>query len=370
MQFSIQGKALSQALKSVGRVIPKRAARPILQNVLVLAKGAIELAGTDMEVGMRVKLEGETVGTGEILIPAVRLSTILRGINGQMVTFQAEGDKAEVSWPKRRFTLVGEDAADFPVIPQYPAGKGLQIDAGTFLEMFKRVSFATADEESRYAIHGLLISVKGGKVTFVATDGKRLAVQTGTIQGRGTFEALIPARVMADISAAIPKRGKDLGSVHILPKARRVLFQYGDATFVAAKIDGTFPNWEEVIPSKSKYRISVDSAELTAAIKDAGILASEGSHSVSLKFEDQTLAISAKVSNVGDCQAEVPIEMDDPSVLINPIDVHFNPKYLLDYLKASDAHVVTFWITDPRSAVKLTDGTDGAHVLMPITLET
>ncbi|MCZ6690916.1 MAG: DNA polymerase III subunit beta [Planctomycetota bacterium] len=370
MQFSIQGKVLSSALKSVSRAIPKRAARPILQNVLISANGTIELAGTDMEVGMRLKLEGETVGTGEILIPAARLATILKGVNGQAVTIKAEEGKAEIRWPKRCFTLMGEDAADFPVIPSYPSGKGLQIDAGTFREMFKRVSFAAASEESRYAIHGLLISVKDGKVTFVATDGKRLATQTGTIQGRGTFKALIPARVMADIVAEIPKRGKDLGDVSILPKARRVLFQYGAVSFVASKIDGTFPSWEEVIPSRSKYRISVNSAELMAAIKDAGILASEGSHSVSLKFEDQTLTVAAEVSNVGACKAEVPIKIDDRDVLIEPLDVHFNPKYLLDYLKASDGEIVTFWIDDPRSAVKLTDETDGTYVLMPITLET
>ncbi|MCZ6691083.1 MAG: DNA polymerase III subunit beta [Planctomycetota bacterium] len=366
MQFSIQGKVLSAALKSVSRVIPKRAARPILQNVLISCNGALELAGTDMEVAMRVKLEGETVGTGEILIPAARLATILRGVNGETLTFKAEGGTAEVSWPRRAFTLMGEDAADFPVIPTFPAGKGLKIDAGTFREMFKRVSFAVAAEESRYALHGLQIIVKDGSLTFVATDGKRLAVQTGTIQGRGTFTALVPSRVLADIAAAIPKRGKDLGDVSILPKARRVLFQYGAVSFVASKIDGTFPNWEQVIPSRSEYRVKVDPSELTAAIKDAGILASEGSHSVHLAFGRDTLTVSAKVSNVGDCTAEIPILGGD----IEPLEVHFNPKYLLDYLKASDGEIVTFWINDPRSAVKVTDGSNGVHVLMPITLTT
>ncbi|MCZ6689954.1 MAG: DNA polymerase III subunit beta [Planctomycetota bacterium] len=377
MQFSIPAAILSQGLKLVSRAIPKRAARPILQNVMISANGAIELAGTDLEVGTRRVLEGTLSKAGEIMVPAARLATIIKGAKGELVTFKGADGKLEVSWTRRRFSLQGEDVADFPVIPQYPAGKGLRIDAAAFRELVKRISFACAAEESRYAIHGVLISVKSGRVTFVGTDGKRLAIQTGSVipwprhgteKETGSFEALIPSRVLADIVAAMPKGAKDLGDVSILPEDNRVLFQYGGATFVASKIDGTFPTWEEVVPSKFEYRISMNSADLEGALKDVATMASEGSQSVSLAFGGALLTVGAQALNVGACQADVPLELD-AGIEIDPITVHFNPKYLIDYLKASESPEVTFEMSDARSAVKLTDETDGCYVLMPITLE-
>lgn len=367
MQFSIDGKTLSLALAEVSRVIPRRAARPMLQNVCLSANGALELVGTDMEVGIRKAVPATVQGAGEILLPASRLQAVVKSLIKEEIQFtNGDGAKAELRGARKRFTLEGEDSEDFPVVPTFPKDADCTIPGEAFSFLVRSSAFACAGEETRYAIHGVCMDAKGGALRFIGTDGKRLAVATRKVWRTDSkaWTALLPVRAYTAVLAAMPKRAKTLPDVKVKLEAKRVLFQVQDTVIVAAKIDGTFPSWEEVIPARCASKATVVAAELEAAVKEAGILATEGSHAVALDIRSDSISVKSKVSNVGEVEAEVDAGLDGA-----PAAIHFNPRYLLDFLKVSTVPIICLEYNDPRSAVKLTDGNGLCYVVMPITLE-
>ena len=247
-----------------------------------------------------------------------------------------------------------------------------QIDGDVLRDAFKRTAFAAASEETRYAIHGILLEVDKGQMRLTATDGKRLSTATGAahkaIKG---ISALVPPRALVTLFSAFPKGTKrnprPVGPVAVSVEEKRILMSYGPLTVVACIIDGTFPAYDEVIPKQTANAVSTATADLADAIKDAALLASDGSQAVSLAFGAAGITLGAKASNVGDCN----VEIDADGYSGKPAAIHFNPKYLLDFLKVCGSDRIDIEFNDVRSAVKFTPSGDASHVyiVMPVTLE-
>ena len=366
MKVTVQGGELSNVLSVVGNVVPTRATRPLLQNVCLLARGGgMEVLGTDMEVGVRHRVEEiEVHEEGEILLPPGRLQGIARELAGGQVEISASDGKVEIRAPGCYFKLVGEDPGDFPVIPAFPAGSGVALPVDLLSSLVRRVIFSAASEESRYAIHGVLLEMQSDEIRVVATDGKRLAWATGQLEkgaGKKKESALLPARGLGQILKGVEPGEEE---VRVIFEERRVLAQVGRSTVVASRIEGTFPNYEEVVPAKSAQEVIVDRENFAACVRRGALLATEGSHAVVIEFTPDHLKVGAKVSNVGEGEIEMGAEYGG-----EPVEIHFNPRYLLDFLKVAQGEKVRLGINDSRSAVVFRDEGSLLYVVMPITVE-
>ena len=366
MKIKAHGGELSAALAIAGGAVPSRAARPILQNVCLSARGdSLEILGTDMEIGVRHRVEEvEILEEGDVLVPAHRLQGIARELADGQIEIKSSGPKTEIRAPGSYFSLVGEEPGDFPVVPVFPDGAGVEIPSDLFSSLVRRTAFAAAAEETRYAIHGVLLEVLKDEIRMVATDGKRLAWSKAALKRpKGKKEsALVPARGLAQVL-----KGMELGDevVRLAFEERRIVAQTGRTTVSASRIQGTFPAYEEVVPAKPKFKATVDRDAFAACVRRGALLAMEGSHAVEVGFSPGKLTVGAKVSNVGEGELEMQAEYDGDALEIN-----FNPRYILDFLKVAQGETIKVEMTDSRSAAAFHDGSGLLYVAMPITLET
>lgn len=385
MKIEMSGDGLADALGLVGSAVPSRASRPILSNILIRADHgkAAEIVATNMEVGIRVRLDGaKTRGVGAVLISHKRLSSIATEMRGEKLTLETpdaskrkdDAHSMQIKAKGTSFKLVGEDPADFPAVPDMPTKGIIQIVPALFDRLIRHTAFAAADAETRYAIHGVMMEIEGTTLRCIATDGKRLALNeaadavvagkhnatTTLLSSTGLSVTLRKAAAMIDVEDKIGMVVED----------RRTIFQCGPITIVMAKIEGTFPSWEEVMPKDPTTRIQVDREELLRGIRRGALMAMEGSQAVSMKF-DEDITIGARASNVGEGTIQVPIATK--AIEGHPggeaLEVHFNPKYIEQFLKADDGQLVEMNMIDHKSAV-LFVGADGfQYVVMPVTLE-
>lgn len=325
----------------------------------------MEVLGTDMEVGVRHRLEEvEVHEEGGILLPAGRLQGIARELSGGQVEISAADGKAKIEAPGCHFKLVGEEPGDFPVIPAFPEGSGVVLPADLLSSLVRSVVFSAASEESRYAIHGVLLEMQGKELRVVATDGKRLAWATGKLEKAGEkkkVSALLPARGLGQILKGVEPGEEE---VRVVFEERRVLAQAGRSTVVASRIEGAFPNYEEVVPTKCSQEAVIDRENFAACVRRGALLATEGSHAVAVEVAPGELKVGAKVSNVGEGEIQMGVQYEG-----EPVEIHFNPRYLLDFLKVAQGEKVRLGMNDPRSAVVFRDEGNLLYVVMPITLD-
>ena len=365
MRFQAHGGELASALSIVGGIVPSRAARPVLQNVCLSARGkTLEVLGTDMEIGVRHRVEEvEIEEEGDVLLSASRLQGIVRELADGRIEVSSSDFQTQIQAPGCFFKLVGEDPADFPAVPPFPTGTSVEVPGDVLASLVRRASFAAAAEETRYAIHGVLLELEGKTVRMVATDGKRLAWSRGSLPkaSKGKKSALLPPRALSQVLKGV-EPGED--SVRLVFEERRVIAQAGRSTVVASRIEGTFPSYDEVIPKESRLEAELDRETFASCVRRGALLASEGSQAVSVRLSQGQLEVGARASNVGEGRIEMEVGYDG-----DPIEIHFNPRYLLDFLKVVPSESIQMRMNDHRSAVLFVDGEDHRYVVMPVTLE-
>lgn len=365
MKLSVHGTNLADVLGKVSGTVQPRASRPVLQNVCIVAKGKrLDILATNMEVGIRHQVEdAEIHEEGSILLNGARLHSIARELVGGTVEIEATTSKAEIRSQGCYFNLVGDKAEDFPAIPTPPKeGIGITIKAEVLQGLVRHSVFAASAEESRYAIHGVLLCTDAkGKAQIVATDGKRLAWAMEDKPLKVKTDALLSPAGLRQIIAVIEPGVEDIIFAF---DERRVVVQAGVATIAIQKVQGTFPAYEAVVPKETKINVDVDRENFTSSIRRAALLATEGSHAVAVGLRGGKLLVAAKASNIGEGRIETDLLYDG-----DDLDVHFNPKYVLDFCKVAVGEKIQIGINDSRSAVIFRDGETLTYVVMPITLD-
>lgn len=376
MQITIDGGKLAEALALVGGAVPSRATRSILQNVYIKAEPhqAAEIQGTDMQIGIRQRLpDAKVEGKGGLLIPFARLHGIIRELAGEKLTIKATEKQVTIKAPGATFKLVGEAPTDFPAIPEMPKEGGLEVKASALTDLIRRTGYAASDEESRYAIHGILLEVKGQTLQMIATDGKRLAwVEAADgISGKGgksqgqKYSALMPGPgLRVALRKAMDSQAED-ATVRLVFEEKRVLVETGQTLMAMTLIQGTFPNYTEVVPKDLPITVTIEREALERAVRRGALIATEGSHAVQIEFQTDKIRVGARISDVGEGMIEEPATATVPE----PLEVHFNPRYLLDFLKVADAQEIRIGLKDRTSAVLLHDGDSSRYVVMPVTLD-
>lgn len=363
MKLAVDGTTLAEALTIVGAAIPSRATRPVLANVLLSAHdGILEVMGTDMEVGIRFAIEEVDVSEdGKALLPAGRITGIVKELTGGRIEISESELQTTIKAPGCRFKLVGENPEDFPNVPPAP-DKGTEILAAQIQVQTRKTAFAAAPEETRYAIHGLMWRIGAkGTCEMIATDGKRLA-RVGDKISDPKHEAIVPVRGMRHILACI-EPGEE--KVRVAFEDRRIIAKVGRATIVMSRIEGTFPNYQEVIPEKTGINIQVDGPNFESCVRRAALLSTKETMAIGIHFDKGKMKATARDSNVGEGEIEMEISYDG-----EPIDINFNPKYLLDFCKVRGGDDIQIGINDARSAVLMHEtGGTLEYVVMPITLE-
>lgn len=351
-----------------GVAVAARDVKPILKNIKAIADGEqCTLLATDLELGIRLQVRSVKVEqAGEAILPAARLTAILRESTDEELTIEADTNACWVRGQFNEFEMPGEDPAEFPDIPGFAEEKYHEISAGILREMIRRTVFAAAKENPRYAMTGVLWELDEKNLRLIATDGQRLAVAQGAAVGHGGQETkgqthVVPTKAM-NLLERILQEGDE--TVRVALRPNEALFQTERAMIYTRLVEGRFPNYREVFPKKPTTKISVSVGPFYTAVRQAAIMIDEESKRVTFSFDKKKLTLQARGAATGRSKVELELpDYDGKAVAIN-----FDPHYLTDMLRvlAADGELV-IELVDGASPALLRSGSDYSYVVMPLT---
>jgi DNA polymerase-3 subunit beta len=320
-------------------------------------------------VGAKVEEEGA------ITVPARLLTEFVNSLPNDKIDISLSSQTKTLELKCARFEarISGVDAKDFPPIPTIDGGIATRIEAETFRQAISQVAFAAASEESRPVLTGVDAQFDNDKLTLAAADGFRLAVYDlplATLVSEPT-EVIIPARILTELNRLMAD-GEEAVEIIVNPNKSQALFRLKDTELVSQLLQGTFPQYAQLIPESSSTRVVIDVAEFLRATRTASIFARDGSGIVRLvitpggELTPGKLTISARSEEIGDDVGEI-----DAVVEGEEAKIAFNGKYLTDVLGAIRESKVALEITNPSSpGVIRPEGVDNyIHVIMPMFVQ-
>ena len=367
MKITCERDKLSRAFQIVAGVVPLRSPKPVLSNVKIVADetGAV-LMGTDMENSIRTMAAGVEVSEpGQALLPIDRFGSILRESSDEKLVIEDDGKRILVQGNRSKFQLPSEDPEKFPSIGSFEEESYHELPAPLLRELIHRTIFATDNENSRYALGGVLIEFEGENIVGIATDGRRLAKQTGPVKAIGEQNAqeqmtIIPGKGMQLIDRAIAENDDE---IRILAKDNEVLVRSSRSTIHARLAEGRFPNWRGVFPSKENLtRIEMAVGPFHAAVRQAAIVTSKDRRGVDFTFGDGKVMLSGHGAELGESHIELAIPYDGAE-----ITVKLDPRYVSEFLRVlQPEQTFGIEIRDAKTAAVCTTDDGYAYVIMPL----
>jgi len=361
--------ALSDALNTVSAVVASRTPTPVLTCIkLTGADGRLHLAATDGEISLQLQLDRVEVDSdGESLVPADKLTQIVRECGDPTVTLEAEGHALHITAGDSHFKVYGFDPTEAPVLEGFDDSKvDCELPSGQLSTMVSRSLFAAAVEHTRYAINGVLYDRDGKRLRFVATDGRRLAMASGDCKSSSEQQqCIIPGKALSLIRRLA---GTPDTPVRIAVADSRITLQFDDpdgpATLSSSLVEGRFPPFEDVIPRDQDKKVVFDRDKLRSAIRRASLLTNEESRSVRMKFEESRLTLTSHAPEMG--EAVVHLELKDYGG--ETLEIGFNPTYIADALKVIDDTEITLELKAANKPGLIRAGRDFTYVLMPVNV--
>ena len=364
MEIKVSKNDFLKAIALVGGVTASRNNTiPILSNFLFETdkEDSLRVVGTDLEIGISTKIPVNVVKEGSITVPAKKLHEIIREMpEGDIEISVAKNNAVNIKSGKAFFKILGLAKEDYPKLPEFSEKNVIEMEQGVLKEGLSLTVFAISNDETRYVLNGVLISIKEGQIRFVATDGRRLAfINKGLQNHKLQMEMIIPAKTVQELVKILGWEGE----VKIIPAQNQVVFHLGDTYLISRLIEGNFPNYEQVIPKEEKTLSSANREDFLQAMRRTALLASVESPAVKLDFVKGKILISSRSPNLGEAREELPADVDGDDLAIG-----FNPNYLIDVLKNLDVDKISFSLTDPDKP-GLLRGKDGyLYVIMPMQL--
>jgi DNA polymerase III subunit beta len=363
VKLKVTKEAILDGLQRVQNVVSTRTTLPILSNVLIQASnGGINLTTTDLDVGVRCHVEAEVTKTGSTTLPARKLFSILKEVPAAEIEIEVDDrNAASIRCGSSFYKIMGLPEEEFPRFPEAGTGKALKIEQAILRDMLRKTAYAVSNDETRYMLNGVFMGLKGDKITVVATDGRRLALMEHDIEIPKGAEAelILPTKAVNELEHLLA----DKGDVKLSIGENQIVFELDGTTLASKLIEGTYPNFRQVIPTETKERIGLERELLLAALHRASILASEKSQSVKLNFAKNTLTITATTPEVGEAKETLSINYKGKEITIA-----FNPQYMMDPLRNLDADEVFVELTDELSPGVIKVNAPFLYVLMPMRL--
>lgn len=365
MKISIARSELLEALSVVSKGMSARSTLPILSGILFSSSEAqIQLQATDLEVSVRHVSPALVEQEGSIVLPGKLLNDIIRSLPEAAVTIETEGETAHIRCQQSSFTMRTLRPADFPKFPEVSVDRTITLPASTMASMVKQVSRAVSRDETRAILTGIMLVIEGPTVRMVATDSYRLAVREIVLERTAgeDVEVVIPGKALEEVT----RLSNDLEDIVIGMSDNQIVFEFGNTVFVTRRIEGTFPNYKQLIPKESETHAVVAEEELIAAVKRVSLMALHNTPlKVSINVADQTLSLSATTQDVGDASEDLMVKADGKDV-----EIAFNHAFLMDGLNSAGTETVRLEV---QSALKpgllRTVGDEGfLYLLMPVRL--
>ncbi len=361
MKFTISKDAFLSALQQVQHVVSARTTLPILSNVLLKASdGELQLATTDLDVGISGTVEADVQEPGATTLPARRLATIVRELPADEVEVMVdEKNVAHIRSGPCFFKVMGLAADEFPPLPAFAESKEFKMEQRVLKECLRKTSYAISTDETRYVLNGIFCSFRNNMLTMVATDGRRLAMVENELEFPQSHEVdiIVPTKAVVELQRLL---GDD-GEISVKVAAGQIRFGLGRYFLVSKLIEGNYPNYRQVIPSESKEKIPLERESLLRTLARVSLLLSDKSNSVKLHFTKDNVEVVANSPDVGEARESVPVSYKGVEMTIA-----FNPEFLMAPLRNLVSDEVNLHLIDEISPGVVRSGSNFLYVLMPM----
>jgi DNA polymerase-3 subunit beta len=373
MRVSCLQDNLAKGLNVVGRAVGTRSTLPVLSNILMATdNGRLRLAATNLEMGITAWIGASVEEDGGLTVPARTLGDLVNTLSPERVDLEVavRTNTLRLACGATVANIKGIDMQEFPIVPEpEPDDERLPIPVDMLRETISMVAIAAARDDSRPILTGVSITFENGLLTMAAADGFRLSVREIPLETEfyDSFSLVVPARTLIEL-ARISADEEQFVQL-ILPQERsQVLFHMTNVDVVTQVIDGSFPDYRQIIPREVPTRTIVDTADLLQACKRADIFARESNHTVRLTVQPQEgmagiVKVSAESSETGSNEGVI-----DASIEGEGVEIAFNVRYLIDVLNViqQDKVVIGTSRSDKPGVLHPVGDDTFTHVIMPM----
>ena len=373
MKVSANQDNLARGLAIVGRAVATRSPLPVTSNVLLATdEGRLRLAATNLDIAITCWVVAKIDEEGQVTIPARLLSDFVNSLPSDRIDMRLHERQVSLNLKCRQFeaNIKGIDAEEFPPIPTAGTESAISVDPKEFHSAIAQVAFAAATDDSRPVFAGVSMSFNESRLTLAAADGFRLAVLEMPLPEpvHERIDIIVPARALTELGRIISDDDETL-LITVTPNRGQVLFRLPNVQLVSRLIEGTFPNYRQIIPTKHSTRVLISTKEFLGATKIASFFARDSANIVRLQAipgADLTpgrLTVAATAAEVGDTVGGI-----DAAVEGDEAQIAFNAKYLIDVLSVMGSNQVALEVTTASSpgVVRPSGSDDYIHVIMPM----
>ncbi len=368
MKLSVMQENLARGLQVVSRAVSSRNTLPVLANVLLRTEDAgLKLTATNLEIGITSWVAGKIDGEGSLTVPARLFNDLVAGLpSGERIDLEADGATAlRIKAGRFQTQLRGIEAEEFPVIPSPGDRPTTRVSQKELKRALSQVVFASASDEARPILTGVLTRLSGDKLTLAAADNYRIAVRSLTILDPvEDISLVVPGRSYAELMRVLTDTD-DPVEIMLASSKSQVLFHANDVDIVSRLIDGQFPNYQQVLPTSHSTKAVVERDELLKAVRISALIASSAANVVRLRVGDEgsgTINVAA-AADVGEAQGDVEAQVEGEGV-----QIAFNARYLQEALQNLDQDQLSLEFSGALSpgVIRPTNDEDYVHVIMPV----
>ncbi len=353
MNFTITRQNLHQGLAAVSASIPTKTTLPVLSNILLEARDeGVWMRGTDLDVAVRVRVPAEVAEAGSLTAPGKKLQEIARELPDQPVTVVARGDQLEIRCGRSSFKLNGLPSEEFPSLPQIDFDEGWSVTGKDLQKLIHHTAFAVSTEESRPILNGVLWELRDGMMRMVATNGHRLA-RMAVPAGPSTATSadfIVPPAALQQVQRLL-KGSEELG---VARDGNHLGFRSEGTEIYTRLIEGTYPNYEQVIPKDNDRWAIVAKGALESAVRRMAIVASDQTHRIRLLFNEGSVELNVLTPDLGEGQDELELQYEGEEM-----EIGFNANYLLEVLRYMPTEDVRLTFKAPERAATVEPVAEG-----------
>lgn len=363
LKIKVNQNTLANHISIVQRGISPRTTLQILDGILLEAyNGKLKLTATDLEIGIETYLDCNIIEEGSIVINSRIFGDIIRKLPNSTVSIEVEDNNINIKCESSEFNILGSNPHEYPTLPKVIDENAFKIPKDLFKTAIKRTVFATAKDETRPILTGVLLKLEGNKCSFVSLDGYRLALCNIAINTVNDIKIIIPGRVLEELSKIL---GDEEEELLISTSPGNIIFNLGDTIVTSRLLEGQFLNYKDIIREEHDTKIIVNRKNLQASLERASLLAKEEkANLVKLNIYDNQVVVKSN-TEIGNVHEVISSRQEGDDV-----NIAFNSKYLLDGIKVIDAEEIelSFMGSLNPCIIKPVDDDNYTYLVLPVRL--
>ena len=366
MHITFPKANLQKAINVLQKVSQNKTSSNLPGAIYMTTKnGQVELQGNDFELGIRLTIDGDIKEPGTLVVGSRYFQELIRKLPGDTIELYKpeDGNSLTITSGSSEFNLVTLHPDDFSLVEQIHDQDHVNIDSFAMKELIDLTNYAAATDEDRPVFTGALLEIKENEVTMVATDTHRMAVKKITIDEPATtpMRAIIPTKTLAEVSRLLPTDNPAM--INIIWNRTQIVFNFESIYIISRLIEGTYPEYEKVIPAQFDSSAVVDRKDFAGAVDRVSLLAKDMSYNViRYDWSEEQVTLSSQNAEIGMAKEEIPVEFKG-----TPFTISFNGRYISDILRHSTGDNIHMYLKQNGPVVIRQDNNPNyTYVVTPV----